>query len=250
VIVDNLKRSFPNFTEKELSQITQRYYWHFAQIMVEMIKMLSISKASVLKRYKITNPEILNPYFEKNQSVILASSHYNNWEWMILSLQLQIQHSAIGVGKRNTNSSFEDLVNRYRTRYGTQVIFTDVIKNYIEQDSGSQTLALMMLADQSPSLKKKSYICSFLNQETHFLYGPEYLAKKHKFPVFYYFVRKRKRGYYEVDIKLISDTPCDTEYGDITRRYVQCLESQIYENPVYWLWSHRRWKHPAQKIIS
>ena len=242
VIVDNLKRAFPNLTKKELKQITKSYYWHFAQITVEMIKMLSMSKTSVLKRYKITNPEILKPYYEKKQTVILASSHYNNWEWMVLSLQLQIQHDAIGVGKRNTNTDFEDLVNRYRTRYGTQVVFTDEIRNYVMQNSENQPLALMMLADQSPN-PQKSYICSFLNQETHFLYGPEYLAKKHHFPVFYYFVRKIKRGYYEIDIQLITDTPCDTDYGEITRQYVHCLEHQIYENPAYWLWSHRRWKH-------
>jgi len=247
VITENLKRAFPHLTEKELRRIAQNYYWHFAQITVEMIKMLSMSKTSVLKRYKITNPEILKTYYENKQTVILASSHYNNWEWMILSLQLQIQHGAIGVGKRNSNTDFEDLVNRYRTRYGTQVIFTDEIRNYIEQNSNNKPLALMMLADQSPPNPQKSYISSFLNLETHFLYGPEYLAKKHNFPVFYYFVRKRKRGYYEIDIQLITDTPCDTEYGDITRQYVRCLERQIYENPAYWLWSHRRWKHQIKK---
>ena len=246
VIVDNLKRAFPNCTEKELRRLTQCYYWHLAQISMEMIKMLSMSKTSVLKHYKITNPEILIPYYEKKQTVILASSHYNNWEWMVLSLQLQIQHCAIGVGKRNTNKDFEEIVNRYRTRYGTQVIFMNKIRNYLEQNYENQPLALMMLADQSPK-PKKSYICSFLNQETHFLYGPEYLAKKYNFPVFYYFVRRRKRGYYEIDIQLLSDTPCDTGYGDITRQYVHCLESQIYENPAYWLWSHRRWKHQVQK---
>ncbi|WP_448634902.1 hypothetical protein [Pedobacter panaciterrae] len=39
----------------------------------------------------------------------------------------------------------------------------------------------------------------------------------------------------------------DTEEFEITRLHTQFLEEIIKDEPAYWLWSHRRWKHkPVQ----
>jgi KDO2-lipid IV(A) lauroyltransferase len=32
-------------------------------------------------------------------------------------------------------------------------------------------------------------------------------------------------------------------YGELTRLYAEQLEKSIRENPEYWLWTHKRWKH-------
>src|SRR5574344_2896300 len=98
VILSNLKKSFPTSSESEIHQIANAYYRHLSCLAVEMIKMLTMSKANVVHRYRIVNPEILTPYYQQNKSVILASAHYNNWEWMILSMCLQLKHDCVGVG--------------------------------------------------------------------------------------------------------------------------------------------------------
>ena len=82
----------------------------------------------------------------------------------------------------------------------------------------------------------------FLNQDTAVIYGAEHLAKKYNFPVFYYSVKKEKRGYYSFEIFPITDKPQETEYGFITQSHVSHLEKAIKQEPQYWLWSHKRWK--------
>jgi KDO2-lipid IV(A) lauroyltransferase len=56
-------------------------------------------------------------------------------------------------------------------------------------------------------------------------------------------VNKVKRGFYEFELKLITENPCETEYGYITQTCVENLEKDINSQPEFWLWSHNRWKN-------
>ena len=175
------------------------------------------------------------------------SSHYNNWEWMVLSLSMQFSHQGVGVGKANSNKVFEKIINRSRTRYGTKVVFADKVREWIENnDKTGKLCAYMMLSDQNPPNVEKSYKTRFLNQPSAIIYGSEYFAKKYDFPVFYYVVKQTKRGYYTIEIEKITDTPTQTPHGAITEKYVRCLERDICQRPEFWLWSHRRWKHKIE----
>ena len=42
---------------------------------------------------------------------------------------------------------------------------------------------------------------------------------------------------------ILFEEPAKAEYGEITRAHTLTLEKDIQENPQYWLWSHKRWKH-------
>ena len=39
-------------------------------------------------------------------------------------------------------------------------------------------------------------------------------------------------------------------YGDISAWHAGILQQGIIQNPQYWLWSHRRWKHKAPESIT
>ena len=243
IVVQNLRNSFPDRSEAEIKMITNQFYDHFADILVEGIKMFSLSKKQVMQRYVSKNPEILTPYFEQKKSVILVSAHYNNWEYMVLSMDMQFKHHGVGVGKQQRNKVFDRIINHYRQRYGSEVVFASNVRETFETYEHQQLpTAYMMLFDQAKN-PKKCYWTTFLNQDTGFIFGPEYFAKKYDFPVFYYNVRKVKRGFYEFDLTPIAEIPNQTEYGEITQSCINILEQTINEKPQYWLWSHRRWKH-------
>ena len=245
VVRYNLANAFPEKSGKELKRLERRYFHHLCNLLVEGVKMLGMSRRNVLRRYRCTNPEMLREFAEGKQSVILMSAHYNNWEWMVLSLGMQTPLHGVGVGKENSNKSFERIINRFRTRYGTEVVFASNVRErmrkYFEE---GKPCAYMMLSDQTPASPKKAFLLpDFLHQPTDMIYGSEYFAKKYGFPVFYYHVERPRRGHYSWTIEKISDQPQQEEYGFIIRRYAELLERDIRRQPEYWLWSHRRWKH-------
>ncbi|MCL2434754.1 MAG: lysophospholipid acyltransferase family protein [Lentimicrobiaceae bacterium] len=244
VTLENLKLSFPEKSQKEIQALYKLYQKHLSDLGAEMVKMLSVSKKNIAKRYTCVNPEVVNQFYRQGKSVILMSSHYNNWEWMVLRLNDMFLHHGIGVGKANTSKVFEQWINKRRTRFGTEVVFADAVRDSFEQNSQQNKLcAYMMLSDQSPNDLKKSYMTTFLNQESCMIYGTEYFAKKYDLPVVYYEVIKLKPGFYKIELQLIAENPKETASGEIIEKYVQLLEKTIKKAPQYWLWSHRRWKN-------
>lgn len=244
IIDDNFSQSFPEWTHAQVVKARYRYYWHFMQIAAEMVKMLTMSRRNVMRRYRCSNPELVNRYFDQGKSVVLMSSHHNNWEWMVLSVDMQFKHHGIGVGAHNTNKTFEKLINRARTRYGDEVVFHDNVRERMAYYKEHHVpVAYMILSDQSPSNPKRCYVTDFLHRKTGFIRGSEGFARKYDMPVLYYEVVKERMGKYRIDIKEICEHPNELPEGAVMQRYVELLEQTIRKAPYYWLWSHRRWKH-------
>ena len=244
VVLGNLKRSFPEKTEQEINAIAHKFYKHFGQLAAEGIKGMTISKKELLRRYHFTNPELVEEYYKKGLSVILVSGHFNNWEFLVQSLDLQFSHQGVGVGKKITSQGSGKIMQDARTRFGMHIWdLENARENFKNNIENKKLFTCMLLADQSPGNPEKSFWMRFLNQDTPTIYGPEYFAKKYNLPVLYYEVKKVKRGYYELTLTMVTEHPTEESYGDITYKHNKLLEQSIVNNPEFWLWSHKRWKH-------
>ena len=240
----NLDSALPELEAAERRKVERRYYRHMADLLVEAVHNLWATPPAIKRRYRFVNRQQVDRYYEQGRSVVLMSAHYNNWEYMVSSLNMQLLHHGIGVGKRLDDKVIGPYVARRRTRYGTQVVYADTVRDEVAfYERHHVPCAYMMLSDQSPSNPHKSYWTQFLHHDTPFLYGAEYFARKYRLPVLCYEVRKVRRGHYEVEFSLLCDDPQQVPQYGITERYVRRLEEQIRNKPEYWLWSHRRWKH-------
>ena len=200
-----------------------------------------MSKKALLKRYKVLNPQIITPYFEQNRSVIAVASHYTNWEWGVLCLSLQFKHKSVGLYKPLSNKYIDNYMVKSRAAWGMNLVSIHETSKNFEQDSSEPSI-YYMIADQSPGNVERAYWVDFLNQDTACLHGPENYAKKYNLPVIYGHVNRVKRGFYEVNISLITENPQETEDSEITKAFMKILESNILLKPENWLWSHKRWK--------
>lgn len=243
VLETNLRKAFPEKSEKERKQIARQYYHHMADLLAEALYCIRCTPPKLKKHYHIANREIADRYFEQGQSIILLSSHYNNWEYMVCGLNMLFLHHGVGVGKPLTDAGLGIWINKRRTRYGTEVVDQSNVREVFEYYHKHQVpCAYMMLADQSPNDVHKCYWTEFLHQESGFIYGPEYFARKYNYPVIYYEVKKVKRGHYEVTLEEICSQPQNVPQYEITKVYINRLEQLLNREPAYWLWTHRRWK--------
>jgi KDO2-lipid IV(A) lauroyltransferase len=69
------------------------------------------------------------------------------------------------------------------------------------------------------------------------------MANKYDCAVVFADISNSKRGYYNIQLKLIVEESKNLPYQELTQLHVQKLEQQILDNPARWLWSHKRWKH-------
>lgn len=249
VVYANIGNAFPEKSAAEIDAIAKQFYQHLCDLIVESILMFQISKAETIKRFRISNPEVLDNYFKNGKSVILVSGHYNNWEYSALSAEAQLLHKVVGIYSPLKNKFMDDKIKESRQRFGSIFLAKKEVDQFFEANK-DMLIAPLFGADQSPGNPKKAYWTEFLNQDTGVAYGPEKFARKYNYPVLFACIRKIKRGYYEGSVEVIHDNPAETEYGFITKAHTKALEELIKEAPQYWLWSHRRWKHkrPAELL--
>jgi len=248
VVSENMRNVFPNLKDKEVVKLQRAFYRHFADILVEGVKNLTISSKDLKKRYRILNPAVLDELYAKGKSVLLVSGHYNNWEWMITSQPLWFKHKAFGIGMPLSNKFWNKVLTKKRERNGMTVVHAKNVKHALENEKDS--FAVLTLADQSPGDSKKSYWTTFLGRPTAVLFGVEQLAHEFDLAVVFYETKKVKRGYYEIKLKLLTETPKQLKWGEITELHVRELEKTILNKPEFWVWSHKRWKREIPEDIE
>ena len=64
----NLRLCFPKKSIIEIKELEKKFYVHFSDLMVEMIKNFSISKNEMLRRYKFKNIELINNEEKKGRA--------------------------------------------------------------------------------------------------------------------------------------------------------------------------------------
>lgn len=241
VIETNIRKSFPNKTNKEQKRIKRRFYRHFTDLLAEGVKSLTISEEALRKRLIVANPEIMNDLYSKNRNVILVSGHYNNWEWLVAGQGLLFKHSPVGIGMPMTSTFWDNKINERRSRFGMKVVHSKNYKNELKI-LNNELKAVLILADQSPGNSNKSYWMEFLNQPTAVLFGTELMAHEMNYAVVFFLLHKTHRGKYQMELSLITEEPKKMDWGEITKKHTELLEQEIKTRPYYWLWSHKRWK--------
>ncbi|HEY9115967.1 MAG TPA: lysophospholipid acyltransferase family protein [Bacteroidales bacterium] len=241
VVVDNLTKCFPEMSKKEIKHITKLFYKNLADVLVEGIKSFTMSSEQVKKRHKTINPEICERFFTEGKSLIGAPCHYGNWEWGSMSAGLYLQQPIIAFYKPLSNIYMDKYLKNSRSRYGTELVSIRETTKSFEINSPKSS-GFIMAADQSPSNARSAIWVDFLGRKTAFLHGPEKHARANNIPIFFVDIQRVKRGYYELELSLISEFHEKLAEGEITKIYAKKLEEAIIKKPENWLWSHRRWK--------
>lgn len=245
VVRGNLKKSFPNSSESERSTIEKKFYLNLSDVLIESLKLSTISRESLLKRMKLTNPSVFNNLEKRNKGAVLIGAHFNNWEWMSLSLSAQLKQDMYAVYKPLNNKDVDALMLKSRSRFGAKIIPMKQFPKVVLKNKNRATVNLM-LADQSPHKSKLDYFVNFLNQDTPVYLGAEKLIKAANLELLFVEVTRVKRGFYEMNIvPLALNKNC--EQGEVTKLHLSQLEQMIIKEPQNWLWSHKRWKNSRNK---
>jgi KDO2-lipid IV(A) lauroyltransferase len=203
VIYTNLRNSFPEKPDHELRKLTYDYYHYMVDLTLESFKMMHMSEQEIAKHIQVLNPELMQKFLDKKQSIILALGHYGNWEWYGQCFQLQTPLQMVIIYRPLTHPYFDRMMQRLRTRFNLEI-------------------TTMKLSLRTTGIEK--------------------MARKFNYPVVYIHPTRPKRGYYTMELEVLVEDPSKTKDYEITEIYTRRLERDIRENPAIWLWSHRRWK--------
>ncbi|MGM9758594.1 MAG: lysophospholipid acyltransferase family protein [Parabacteroides sp.] len=250
VVRRNLQASFPEKSRQELRQLERAFYHHFADYIVETVKLAHISLEELLQRAWIKNPELVDRLQDEGHPVIvMLMGHYGNWEWFTGSAHRFAQTSVYQIYRPLNNKAFDDLFIRLRTQFGSFGIKkNDTVRDVIRLKQRQERSLVIFIADQTPSRNNLHYWTDFLHQDTPFLTGAERIARKLDLPVLFLDVQQKLRGYYTVEFHLLTEHAKETPENWITEEYARRMEQSILRAPENWLWTHKRWKYTRNDI--
>ncbi|MEI6138148.1 MAG: lysophospholipid acyltransferase family protein [Mariniphaga sp.] len=243
VVAQNLFNSFPEKSKAELEVIAKKFYHHLCDLFIEMLYFDRMSVEFGKKCVKYKNLELPNSYLDSGRNVICLLGHYNNWEWFSL-WTLYTNYKFYPVYKKLRSGSFDRFYYNLRCRFGAIPLErSDTFKQMYSDHQQKIPTGTAFLFDQTPRVSELHHWVEFLNQDTPVILGPEKVAQKLNSVVFFLHSRKITRGSYEIEIQLITDQAKNCPKFEIIDKGMKLLENQIKEQPEFWLWTHKRWKH-------
>lgn len=240
----NLKLTLPHLSDEERLKIEKKFYRHFCDSFVEMIKTMSISEKEMNKRFKLENMELVNEFERKGKSIVLICAHYGSYEWLLVMNRFLTTHTGFGVYKKINNKYFDKLVRDIRGKFDGTLIDTKETIPVMKDNQRKGILGYYgFISDQSPKIHRVPYWGQFFGMEVPVHTGAEMLAKKLDMNVMFVKGKKLKRGHYAAEFIPFEGTPKEVPNFEITDRFLRLLEQQITEEPAYYLWTHKRFKH-------
>src|SRR6185437_8687258 len=151
VVISNLKHSFPEKSDKEIHALANDFYRNLSDIIVETIKIKTLSTDALYKRVKV-NETLFSKYLQEKKSIIVLTGHLANWEWLLACYTITKKHNStlLAVYRPLHNKAFDKLMLKLRTKLGAVAVAERQVLREVAARK-NETKVLAMVADQTPS---------------------------------------------------------------------------------------------------
>lgn len=244
VIDTNLRNSFPGISAVEIKQIRNNFYRHFADYLVELIKLFTAEHTTLNHRIEHKNLEVFEAAKMEGKNVILLTGHIFNWEWYTALRPLLPQKQCYPVYRNLQNLFWREKINQLRSRFGNEPLEAAVVIRHILRQENNGESVYMFIADQSPHQDTVDFGVQFLSQMTPAFIGYDKLAVKKDFHFIYCQTSKLGRGNYQfVYERILPENGQNFAEYELVKKFHQKLEENILQDKANYLWSHRKWKY-------
>ncbi len=253
VVLKNLRNAYPDKSEQEIKRLQRQFYRHFCDVLVEMVKSMTISHKHLMRRMTFTGCEQVSEILNSGQSIALLLGHYGNWEW-VTSLVLWLPpitcpHEFGQIYHPLENEVIDRLMLKVRSRCGATCVSTrDTLRWILTNKRNDSVTILGYINDQVPTWHNIHHWLTFLNQETPVFTGIERIVHSQNQAVVYLDIKRVGRGRYTGDFQVITRDPSTMGEFELTDIYFARMEQTINRAPQYWLWSHNRWKRTREEF--
>jgi Kdo2-lipid IVA lauroyltransferase/acyltransferase len=77
-VFENLRNAYPLKSEAEIRHTARKFYRFLCDFLLESLTPYTISLEELNRRFRYTNPELLDEFHEKGRNYALVSGHYGN----------------------------------------------------------------------------------------------------------------------------------------------------------------------------
>ena len=245
IVRDNLVKSFPEKSLKEIVAVEKEFYSSLCDWFVEIIKYYGMDEKEIRRRMVITGLEDAHRVVAEGRSCVCYMGHFFNWEY-VTSLSLYFDEKDLVVGDIYhplENKRFDRLMKNMRDQFGAESItMANTLRRIMQIIKEDKKYLIGFVADQVPTWESINHWVNFMHRDTPVFTGTEKIARRTGAALFFVRMKRVKRGYYTAHFELFAEDASKMAEFEPTNRYYELLEKEIRENPELWLWTHNRWK--------
>lgn len=241
----NLRRSFPDMTERQRETIARRSMQEIPMLGVEVLFTTRLVRIDTWTKYvHLQNfRKTLKLLLDKNRGLILLTAHYGNFEILGYVLAL-LGFPTSSIARPLDNKYVSDWLFGVRARMGQKII---VKKGATEEvvETLSNKGAVAFVADQNAG--SKAVFVDFFGRKAATYKSIGLVAMQFEVPIAVGYARRIDDKFqFEVGVQDVIH-PEDWQSQDdplkyITQRYTKAIEDFIRKDPAQYWWVHRRWK--------
>lgn len=253
IALTQLRESFPNKSNRELSTILHKTYYHFGYLAADLF----LSKNDRNKQIDVQGWENITESLQLERGLLLISGHIGNWE--LAGRYISSQNIPISVVVKQLHNLYvNDYINRIRMKNGIKIIYKKkALRPTIKAFKNNE--ALVTLIDQDARMQGVKL--PFLGREASLFTGFVRLALLYDTPLVFGVALRNDDGSYSFIFEkpvIPSQYKTDSAINDNTELELEIakyfhgrLEEYVKRYPEQWFWLHNRWKgaKKARQIV-
>jgi len=243
-VIENLSFSFPDYSKEKINDIAFRCYRSFSITLIELLAVPWLNRKRMEEMIDCSNPDLITRRYNENKGVILLSAHFGNWEYIALSVSLQINIPFSVVVKPQRNPYVTQWLEKARTKWINKIIPSGLSVRQVYKELLDKKIVAMVADQRGP---REGIKLDFMGRPAMFFSGPAMLSLKTGAPLLFGIPVRQADYSYKAEIFDISreNLPESEEEKviELTRRQKEYLEKFIRDYPEQWFWMHKRWKY-------
>lgn len=241
----NLRRSFPEMSERRREYLAERSHQDLVKLAVEVLFTTRLIRIDTWAKYvELDNfREVVGLLLRRDQGLIMLTGHYGNWEILGYLLATLGFHTT-SIARPLDNPYVNQWLLGVRERQGQRIIAKAGATNEVI-DVLARNGTVCFIADQNAGTK--GLFVDFFGRKASTYKSIGLIAMQYEVPVVIGYARRdRQRFHFKVGVQDIIYPPAWKAQDDplryITQRYTKALEDVVRGEPGQYLWVHRRWK--------
>jgi len=240
---ENLRRAFPEMSEKEARRTVRRIYYHLADSVLDWLKLARLARRPGAERlFETVGREKLDA-LPPDRPIVFVTGHFGDWEALGIAASL-MGYPIWAVGRSFANERLDRYINRLRGVTGQHVVSKHGATLQVFRVLAEGT-NVALLIDQDA--RQHGIFVDYFGRPASTTDLAARLSLRSGSPAVFVCAH-RLPGSFRFRI-ICGDLVWPDQEADpqeevhrITQRLTSDLEEAVRQMPEQWLWLHRRWK--------
>ena len=203
------------------------------------------------KKFRITNPEVLDKALEQKKGVILVSAHFGNFPMILARLSLEGYKTSV-IMRPLKEGRVEEIFEAERARLDIETIYTIPRKTCVEGAIKNLRENRLLFIPLDQNFGTGGVYVDFFGRKAATATGPAVLARRTGAIILPCFVIRQKDNNHDIifepALNLEKGRDSQEAMALTIQKLTRIIEVYIRRYPEQWSWIHRRWKSRPRDV--